>query len=299
MRQLAWFRRLRPVRPRKPSKTSGPAGTFVLTATGLFFVAFLLGFYLFFPLDSLTDRIVLEVRERTQTRLTIGHLTLTPFLALSANDLDIQRDDLPFPLVINSMRLSPQWTTLFSEDLGVHIDAKLMGGFVTAEIQKNGQFFTEARDLNLEIPIQKPVPMKIVGALKQASFNGATRFTPETATQLNMRLSDVKVYPDKALGAGLDGIALGEISLDLEGRGRSVQIKSVDVSQGDFGIQGSGRLIIGPTMLASRINLALQIKPAPSADQTLIELLKLTGTPEDDNGFRMRLSGSLAQPVIK
>lgn len=299
MRQLAWLRHFRSAGSRTSSKKSGPAGTFVLTATGLFFVTFLLGFYLFFPVESLTDRIILEVRERTQTRMTIGHLALTPFLALSANDLNIQREDLPFSLVIDSLRLSPQWATLFSEDLGVHIDAKMMGGFVTADIQKNGQFFTEAGELTLEIPIQKPISMKVVGTLKRGSFNSSTRIVPETVTQLNMRLSDVKVYADKTLATGLDGVDLGEISLDVEGRGRSIQIKSVAASQGDFGIQGSGRLIIGPSMSTSRINLALQIKPEPAADQTLIELLKLTGTPEDDNGFRIRLSGSLAQPVIK
>ena len=298
MRQLAGLRRFRSARP-SPGKKSGPTGTLVLTATSLFLVAFLLGFYLFFPLDSLSDRIIMEVRERTQTRLTIGDLSLNPFLTLSANDLDIQREGLPFPLVIDTLRLSPKWSTVFSEDPGVHIDAELMGGFVTADIQKNGQFFTEAEELTVDLPIQKPIPMKVVGTLKRASFNSATRITPETVTELNMRLSDVKVYADKTIATGLDGLDLGEISLVLEGRGRSVQIKSVDASQGAFGIRGSGRLIIGPSMSTSRINLALKIKPAPAADQTLIELLKLTGTLEDDDGFRMRLSGSLAQPVIK
>lgn len=270
----------------------------LLAGAGLFLLGLLVGLYLFFPAEMLKQRIIQEVATRTGAQLQIEQFTLYPLLTLDARQINFDMAGLPQALEVERLSISPQWSTLLSGDPGAQLHVNIMNGTVTAGLLKSGAISGKAAGLRFDLPIQKPLPFNITGTLSEVTIDAATRLDPETQTHLLLRMVDVKVLNLQLLEADGPGLALGDITLEAEGQGRSLRIKSLTAKGGDFDVDGEGTLLIGRSSASSRIKLALQVRPGPNADPTISSLLELAGKPDPDGRYTVRLSGTLANPVL-
>jgi type II secretion system protein N len=272
---------------------------FLLAGAGLLLLGMLTGVYLFFPAETLKHRITQELEMRTGVEMQIEQVALYPLLTLDARGIELGLTGLPHPLPIEALSIAPQWSTLFSADPGVLVQCSLMNGTITAGLLRSGAISTRATGLRFDLPIQKPLPFNVTGTLSEAAFDGDTRLDKEAKTHLTLRLTDVSVLGLELLRADGHGLALGEIVLEVDGQGRAMRINTLTANGGDLDVNGEGTLLIGRTTETSRIKLTLQVLPGPNADPSIATLLELVGKPEPDGRYSLKLSGTLAKPVIR
>ena len=288
---------------RQPGHAGRPSallrtGMFLPVGAGLFVLGLMAGIYLFFPTDVLKQRVSQELANRTQADVQIGQLKLYPLLTLDARQVSIAGIGLSQPLVIDGLTISPNWLTLLSANPGMQVKTRLLNGSVTADLLKNGIFNARAAGLRFDLPLQEPLPLNIRATLGEARLDSGLRLDQETSTQLSLQLLNVMVLGLTVFDANNQGIALGEIMLQADGQGRTLQIKSLTAQGGVLDVSGSGSLLVGLTAATSRINLTLQVRPGPNANPDITALLELTGQPAPDGHYPLRLNGTLTKPVL-
>ncbi|MEJ2491174.1 MAG: type II secretion system protein GspN [Desulfuromonadales bacterium] len=284
---------------RGQSAKRGRRAGFVLACLVLFLVSALAGFYLFFPGNTLKERIVHEAASRADLTVMMDSLSLSPILTLKATGLAIRHEDLPVPVGIDQLTLAPEWTTLLSGDPGISIDASIMGGTISSVVTRSGAVTAQGADVRLDLPLQEPFPLRVGGQLSRLDFSGGTRLDTDTASELSVRLTDVEVLGLEGLNAEGTSLSLGEITLNVEGLGRAMKVNTLTAQDGAFDVSGSGTVLIGRTASSSRLNLSLQVKPTAKADPSLVSLLELSGQPGDDGAYTLRLSGTPTRPVLQ
>jgi type II secretion system protein N len=294
----------RPVRFRQKEQpvTSGRRtlpGLFLLGAAGLFLLSLLTGIYLFFPAETLKQRISREAAMRAKIDLQIESLSLSPLLTFDADRLSVTAEELPWPLEIEALKIAPAWMTWFSGDPGIRLEARLMGGTVTSSLRKSGTVSAQAADLSFDLPIRDPLTFRIAGTLVAADLDTQTRLDRETPTRISLRLNQVRIIGLDLSGAGGTDINLGEITLLVTGQGRDMQIDSLSAKGGDFDVEGDGAVMIGRTAAASRLRITLRVRPGSSLDPDIASLLELAGKPGPDGRYPLQVTGSLAKPSLK
>lgn len=272
--------------------------SFFLLGGGLFLLGALAGFYLFFPAEALKQRIVQEVGIRTKAEVQIEQVSLYPLLTLDANRISLDVSGLLQPLEIEQLSVTPQWFTLLGGNPGVQLQADIMGGTLSADLQKSGALSAKALGLRFDLPLQNPIPVNITGTLGEATLNSARHLDRETKTLLSLRLTDVRVLGLDLFKGESPGLALGQIVLEVDGQGRSMRITELTTKGGDLDVDGHGTLLIGRTAATSHIKLALQVRPEPNADPSITSLLELAGKPGQDGRYPLKLTGTLVKPVL-
>lgn len=272
---------------------------FLLAGICLLLLGLLAGVYLFFPTATLKQRIIQEVETRTDVGLQIERLSLYPPLSLDARGITLDLKGLPQPMLIEGLSLSPQWSTLLTSNPGLHLQGHLMNGTITAGVLKNGEIDAVAAGLQFDLPLQKPLPLTINGTLDDATVAGSTRLDQETVTSMTLHLSEVSIHGLELLGADSRGIVLGEISLETEGLGRAMKVKTLSATGGDLIVNGEGTLFIGRTAASSRIKLALQVRPGTNLNPSIASLLELAGKADDEGVYLLQLTGTLTKPLLK
>jgi type II secretion system protein N len=273
-----------------------------LAGAGLLLLGILTGVYLFFPAEALKQRIIQEIETRAGVAVQfvqIEQVSLYPLLNLDARGIELGLTGLPRPLLIEALSIAPQWTTLLSADPGVLVRSSLMNGTITAGLLKSGAISVRAAGLNFDLPIQKPLPFNVTGTLSEAAFDGGTRLDKEAKTLLLLQLADVSVLGLELLKADGSRLALGEITLEAEGQGRSMRVKTLSAKGGDLDVNGDGTLLIGRTSTNSRIKLALQVRPGANADPSITSLLDIFGKPDADGRYFLQVTGTLGNPILK
>lgn len=294
--------------PKLPRKARGlvaswrKSSVFLLAGAGLLLLGMLTGFYLFFPAETLRQRIIQEVETRAGVAVQsvqIEQVGLYPLLTLDTRGIELGLTGLPHPLPIEALSIAPQWSTLFSADPGVLVHGSLMNGTITAGLLRSGAINARATGLRFDLPIQKPLPFNVTGTLSEATFDGGTRLDAEAKTQLLLRLANVSVLGLELLKTDGRGLVLGEIALQAEGQGRAVKVKTLSAKGGDLEVKGNGTLLIGRTASSSRIKFTLHVRPSPTADAFIASLLELAGKPDPDGFYSLNLSGTLDKPILK
>lgn len=293
-----WMRKQRPPAETRRQLALQRPGLFLPVGAALFVLALIAGIYLFFPAETLKQRVIQELATRTRGDVQIGQLKLFPLLTLDLRRLSVATTGLPQALVIDHLTVSPRWLSLLSANPAMQVKTRLLNGSVTADFSKNGTFNARGAGLRFDLPIQQPLPFSITATLDDASLDSALRLDQETSTQLSLRLLDAMVHGLTALDAGNQGLALGEIILQADGQGRTLLIKSVSARGGVLEVDGAGSVLIGRTAATSRINLTLQVRPGPNATAEITALLELAGKPAADGHYPLRLNGTLTKPVL-
>jgi type II secretion system protein N len=287
----------RTIAPRKILKPR--PSLFLFGGAGLFLLSLLVGIYLFFPNETLKHRIIQEVATRTRAELQIESARFLPVMTLDLSGLSISGAGLPVPLDIDELAFSPQWTSLVTGDPGVAMKVRCLSGEITAGFRHSGTVIAQAKGLQFDLPFQQPMPFQVAGILDEADIRTATRLDRETVTQVTLQVTSARLLGLDLGATETSGINLGEITLELTGEGRSMQVKSLVAKGGDFEISGNGILLIGRTAESSRIRLAFQIKPGQNADPSLTSLLELAGKPDPNGIYPLQLTGTIAKPLLK
>ncbi len=273
-------------------------GLWLLAGIGLFVVGLLAGLYLFFPAEVLKQRIIQESEARTGAQLEIEQLALYPLLSFDFERLKVNVTGLPLPLEIDELKIAPLWSSLLS-DPGARLQARLMNGTLAGVVQKSGALSVGATGLRFDLPLQEPLPCNITGTVSEAQLDTATRLDRETKTSFNLRLSDVMIIGLASLDPDNKGIPLGEIILQGDGQGRSMQVKSLTAKGGVLDLGGEGTLLVGRTAAASRVGITLLVSPGTTPNPTITSMLQLAGEADAEGRYTLRISGTLTKPVLK
>jgi type II secretion system protein N len=272
---------------------------FLLIGIVLMLLGLMAGVYLFFPAETLKQRIIQEAEKQPGVELHIEQLTFIPLLNLSARGLMLGLKGLPQPLPIDELSIAPLWSTLLTDNPGLQLQGHLMNGSITAGVLKSGAISAAASGLRFNLPLQQPLPLTIKGTLNDADIEAATRLDSGTKTSMLLHLSDVSIHGLELLKADGGSLVLGNLTLETEGQGRSIRVKTMSARGGDFIVNGDGTLLIGRTAASSRIKLELQVSPGPNADPSLASLLELAGAKDGEGRHLLQLTGTLAKPLLK
>lgn len=269
----------------------------VLGGLVLLLLGSLLGLFAALPDEALIDRFIQELETQTQTEIESRDLDLDLPFALQGTEIVVRAQNLPQfpPIRIDRFRVSPVWTSLFSLNPGITGDARLMNGSVRAEYHRDGSLNLSANGLLLDLPIEQGFSLQLTGRLLEGRLGTVVPLSRETSSRVALTLDRVRL---RGLTGQEDGLLLGTIVLELEGQGNSFRVTELRAVEGDFTLSGSGRVLLGNTPAASRLNLRLDIRPEATADPTLADLLRATARDTGNGAYQLRLSGSLARPVL-
>ena len=271
----------------------------LLGALGAGVVGFLLGCFLFFPTTALRDRLTSEVAARSDLRLQIAGLSLHFPLGLNARGLVLSGGELPGPLKVDTLRITPAWLACLGGNPGADLSANLLGGELNAQYLRDGAFSASGRDLKLHLPLGNNLTLAVSGTLRQATAAGVLPLRPGTDSQLNLEIADLRLTGLKAVGAARDTLRLGTATVAASGQGNSFRIEKLKCSGGELALDGGGSLLLATPPPQSRLNLTFNLTPAAGLDPSLKDLLGMFAKPTRDGSLRLRLTGSLAAPNLQ
>lgn len=262
----------------------------------LFIIGAIIGVVLSFPDNILEQRLIAMAEQQGHVTIEKGQIHLG-FINLNGNDLQIktQQNSIP-PIQIDKVTIAPLWKTLVSGNPGMHVNASLFSGQLQADLFKDGLVDASAQDLQLDIPLQNGWNLTFLGRLQSAAISSVIPLTNASQSQLQLVLSQSSI---RESGKDKDMVNLGKVDIKATGKGQAFRITTLTAEGGDFAVSGRGNLRLGNSPATSAISLRLELRPAPEADQGLVELLKLAAKENDDGLYELRISGNLASPSFR
>lgn len=272
---------------------------FYLIGLGLMCLAFLVGFYFFFPAQALKEKIEREFSTRTGVPLSIGRLFLAFPPALEARSLSIAvvrpgRESID----VASLRLRPLWLTLFGNSPGANFEANLLGGEISGRARRNGPLEAKARQLTFAEALVAGSALELAGVLGQGTFTGAMPPAAATESRFELLFDSLQLNGLESLGIADGNLTLGRVTCTGNGRGNNYRIERLEAAGGEMLVSGNGSFMLMQPAEQSRINLNVTLRPGANFDRTLRDLLDLFATPGRDGSYSLRISGTLATPVF-
>jgi type II secretion system protein N len=265
----------------------------------LFLAGLLLGFWISFPVGVVQQRLVAEIERQLPIEVTLDQISLRPWLTLAGRNAKVEFDNLPdYRLAIDAFRIGPWWRSLFSVDPGVQARFESVGGRCDVHLQKSGRLLADASNLLLKIPLATTPVMTLSAALTSARVETATPLQTTTTSLFSLDAADVSVGGLGALFADAETLSLGRVWVKATGRGRALSIEQLTASGGALAVTGKGHLLLGANAASSRVNLTLNIRSTAAANSNLAALLQLVGPQQPDGSYRLRVTGTVARPVI-
>lgn len=282
----------------KPRSTRGVR--FYLFAFAVLLTGALLGFYLFFPTAALQVRLERELASRTPVRVELVGLNLLFPPAFGSETLTVRA---PLPderaYTFDTLRLRPLWLTLFTSRPGVLASAGLQGGTIELSARSGGALTGELHRIPFDEQLAPGSSLQIGGTVNSATLVSSVPLQAATESTLHMQLGAVQLKGLKNVGAAVDTLNLGTLTLEGSGKGTSFKINEIASQGGDLAVSGTGTLLLAQPLQRSRINLNVTLKPSPQLDRALVDLLELLIKPARDGSYLLRLSGTLGNPVMR
>ncbi|MEJ2700108.1 MAG: type II secretion system protein GspN, partial [Desulfuromonadales bacterium] len=261
-------------------------------------VSFLAGFYLFFPVGVLKNRIEQEAFSRAHTEVHIGELDLLFPPGLSGRRITFATGNPLVPTVqVSSLDLTPVWHTLVTGNPGVDVHAELMGGSLRGELRRNGSVEAQMTGVTFSEPVAKGSALKVAGMVKEGIFSGAFPLKATTTSRLDLTLDQLRLTGLEGLGVPGGTLSLGTVTLQGSGLGNSFRLDKLASTGGNLEASGSGTLLLAGQPARSRINLSLVLRPTPNLDKKVKDMLDLLLKPGRDGVYRFKVTGSLLRPV--
>jgi type II secretion system protein N len=281
--------------------TKSPRNLYLVVGVGLFLLGLLCSFYLTFPDVILRQRLVYELETRLPIQVDLVEAVLQPLLTLSGEGMTVRLSGQTEAfLQIDSFHVSPQWASLLAGDPGLKGAINSSAGELSFLSLQSGKLDLTGADLPFDMPLATSPPMRLSGTLTSGEVTTTVPLQSATESRIDIKLDQVAVQGLEALTANAAGLRLGEISLQMSGQGTSFSIADLQVSGGDLLVSGEGTLMLTvANPQHSRINLNLSVRAGDQADPTLASLLELVGTQQADGSRKLRLTGTLAKPIIR
>jgi type II secretion system protein N len=281
--------------------TQSSQGLYCAAGFGLFLLGLLCSFYLAFPGAILKERMIHELETRLPVQVDIAEATLRPLLTLTGELMTIRLSGQPEALLqIDSFHIDPRWVGVLTGDPGLDGEIHTGAGELSFNWQSSGPLAAAADALPLDLPLATSPPTRLAGTLATAQVVTEVPLQKDTASRIDLSFSQVAVQGLEALTTNATGLRLGTLSLRLTGQGASFSVEQLETNGEDLVVSGDGTfMLVTAKPQNSRINLNLTVRAGSQADPTLASLLKLAGTQQSDGSRKLRLTGTLANPVIR
>ena len=256
-------------------------------------IAFLCGFALFFPAESLRPRLEAEGAKRG-LRLTIGRLETTFPLGLAAKEVTIRgAAKESVEVKVDRLTLTPAWSRLLLGQAAVAYDATLLGGRIQGMVQRRGPLTLQGEGVSW----RGALPGQSGGTLVAQDCGGdlSVYWPPQADESLLLALDCAQTSVEGLLGAK-EPLLLGSITLKGGGKGKDLRLTPLAASGGQLGVDGNGSILLNEPIGRSLLNLNLTLRSHPGLNPTLAELLAAFVPPAADGTSRLRLTGTLAAP---
>jgi type II secretion system protein N len=272
-----------------------------IAGAGLFLLALLYGFYLFFPNAVLRQRLVHELEARFPIRVEIAEAGLRPLLTLTGEKAVVRSLERPeMSVTINRFSLSPFLRSLFTGDPAGSGEFFTAGGKLAFRCKEKGPLEIKATDLRLNIPLASSPEMHVAATLTSGQVITAVPLQNTTESLVDVTLDQVVVQGLETLTKDATGLHLGKLTLRMTGKGVGFAIERLEASGGDLVVTGTGTLLLAmPNPQNSRFSLNLSVRAGSQSDPTLASLLEFAGTKQPDGSRKIIVAGTLAQPEIK
>lgn len=266
-----------------------------------FILAFILGFTLFFPLDPIARQVEQLVEKRSDLNLEISQPGWGFPPGLTAERLSLTGSVLQGErILLDQLHISPLWSSLLSANPGVNITGNLLSGYLDAAIRKQGELELILSGARLDQQKLSPQLSTLLSVANgNLAFSGVLPLAGANQSQVDLSLEQIVLTGMSALGSARDTLSAGNLKMTVDIKGTTASIKSLELSDGDLALTGTGNIILGSRPNLSRMNLSLVLRPGPQLDPQLRDLLGLLATPERDGSIKFRLLGSLAAPQLR
>lgn len=257
------------------------------------FIAFLCGFALFFPAESLRPRLEAEGAKRG-LQLTIGRLETRFPLGLTAKEVTIRSAAKESVATkVERLTLTPAWSRLLLGKAAVTYDAVLLGGRIKGMVQRSGLMTLNGERISWRgaLPGQSGATLVTQGCGADLSVV----WPPTAEDTSNLALQCEQASVETLLGAR-EPLLLGSITLNASGKGKDLRLTTLTASGGQLGVDGNGTILLTAPLGRSLLNLNLTLRANPGLNPTLAELLAAFLPPAADGTSRLRLTGTLASP---
>lgn len=265
----------------------------------LFIASGLISCWVFFPAEVLQRRLIREAVQQTGLAMQGSNASLQfpPALQL---DLTI---DLPQPelkaLQLSGLNLAPVWSSLFSANPAVSVQAGLAGGEFDLQAEQAGRLEAEFSKIEVVRLQQDGLAYRLQGLLGGRVLVEKISPAGVEEGQFRLQLQDSGLLGLEAFGLPTP-LSLGELNVTGKLRQRRLNLAEIKLEGGVMRITGAGSILFADRPEQSRINLSLQLFPDDSTPATLRDLLSLSGAkPAADGSYQLRLGGTLARPLLR
>lgn len=288
-------------RPRRRfARLASPTLTTGLPAAGLFLCSLLVGFYASFPTGVLQQRLIAGIEQQLPVQVAVADLRLLPPMNLRSSRAELSFAEMPgYRLDLQALRVGPWWASLFSTDPGLAGRAEVAGGTVSLQMRESGRLVGSLSGASLELPLPTTPPVQLAGRVTSARLESTVPLLQTGESRLTVEAEQI-VLRGLTLGATDEaGLPLGRLHLQATGQGRSFRIERFETAGGAFEVTATGTLLLAAELSGSRLNLNLVVRAGSAADADLASLLELAGPRQADGSYRLRLAGTLANPVLR
>jgi type II secretion system protein N len=271
----------------------------ILTAIGIGLLMFLLGLILFFPEAALQQRLQYELAKNIPGKVAIGAVSFSLPYGIRGQEITLRMDDRAIPeLHFDSLTLTPHLSTLIGKP-GACFEAQSGSGQVSGSIQQNGALSLSIDQFRFDAPLKGFTNLRMTGTISDASIETDLRPESDAPSSIDLQASEIILSGTDTLTPGINQIRLGQLTINAEGSGRNLNITRGELSGGDILVNATGSILAGRTARSTRLNLQLDITPSPTLDPSTASLLDLIGSPGKDNGRKLIIRGTLAQPNVR
>ena len=256
-------------------------------------------FWASFPAEILQRRLVREASQQTGLKMQGNNAAILFPLGL---ELDLRIfPSLPelAPLELKELQLSPVWLSLFSGNPALDLQGELSGGSLDMQANKDGQLSIDFSDVSLAALQKAELPYRIQGVLS-GSFAGQQISAAMTGSgEFNLQVQNARLLGLEQFGLPTS-LSLGLVTVEGKFNRRRLSFEEILFSDGMIELSGGGTMLVEKKAEKTRLNLNLRLQPTQTTPDSLRDLLRMSGAkPTADGSYLLRLSGSLAQPVLR
>lgn len=271
-----------------------------LLAAGLFLCSLLAGFYASFPTGALQQRLIAGIQQQLPVQVAVDDLRLLPPMNLRSSRAELSFAGMPaYRLDLQALQVGPWWASLFSTDPGLAGRADVAGGTVSLQMRKSGRLVGSISDASLVFPLPRAPSLQLAGRVTSARLESTVPLQQDDESRLTLEAEQLVLRGLTLAASDEGGLPLGRLHLQAIGQGRSFRIERFETAGGALEVTATGTLLLAAELSGSRLNLNLVVRAGSAAGDDLASLLELAGPRQADGSYRLRLAGTLANPVIR
>lgn len=264
-----------------------------------FFCCFCLALLLFLPLEPFTQQLE-NLAQEQGLELHIEAPEKAFPLTITAKSIQINHPDFPHrPLQLGKLEIQPLWSSLISDNPGIHFTLEAYQGRIKGTVLRNGQVDVDLNGLTLNETLEPQYPLNLSGRIDNAKFSGMLPLQGNNRSQLQVEMSNLNLSGLQSFGSNNDLLPIGQLQCNAQITGQLVKVNALKISGSDLLLNGNGTLRLGNTPARSSLNLNLNITPQESLDPLLKEMLSLVKKPRNDGSYHLRIAGALTKIKLK